>query len=171
MSGRDLYKRFDSSLSILRALLGRLPFSIRKVILAPFGIGSGLIGTIARNLLHSTSLQSAGGVLFVAKNVVIKNPQNITVGDNLSIHTFCYLDGFGELSIGNDVSIAHGCSILTTNHRWDDPSIPIKYNPAVASPVSIADDVWIGCGVRILAGTKINSRVVVASGAVVRSEL
>lgn len=73
----------------------------------------------------------------------------------------------GGIEIGNDVSIAHQTSILSANHTWEDESIPIKYNAVAFQPVHIENDVWIGCGCRILCGVKIHSRSVVAAGAVV----
>lgn len=44
-----------------------------------------------------------------------------------------------------------------------------KVNSIFASVV-IEDDVWIGCGVRILSGVKISERSVVAAGAVVNKQ-
>ena len=49
--------------------------------------------------------------------------------------------------------------------------MPIKYNPSVCSPIVVNDDVWIGCGCRILAGVEIGDRVVIAAGAVVNKNV
>jgi acetyltransferase-like isoleucine patch superfamily enzyme len=91
----------------------------------------------------------------------------ISIGNNVSIHPMCYIDGAGEIEIGNDVSIAYASSILTTNHTWNDSCIPIKYNKETFSKVKIDNDVWIGCGCRILAGVTLHRRSVIAAGAVV----
>jgi acetyltransferase-like isoleucine patch superfamily enzyme len=56
---------------------------------------------------------------------------------------------------------------MSTNHSWSDSTLTIRDNPVSASEVSIDDDVWIGCGSRILAGVHIGTRSVVAAGAVV----
>ncbi|WP_220727602.1 acyltransferase, partial [Marinilactibacillus psychrotolerans] len=69
------------------------------------------------------------------------------------------------------VSIAHSTSILSSDHTWDDKSLPIKYNKLSLKPVTIKSDVWLGCGVRILAGSFINKRVVIAAGAVVNKTI
>ena len=81
----------------------------------------------------------------------------------------CYIDGAGGIEIGNDVSIAHSSSILSTNHTWNDVTVPIKYNKETFSKVTIENDVWIGCGCRILAGVTLHERSVIAAGAVVTS--
>ncbi|MGP5415878.1 acyltransferase [Psychrobacter faecalis] len=56
-------------------------------------------------------------------------------------------------------------SILSFEHTWDDSDILIKYNLIKSSQVKICDDVWIGCGVRVLSGVKLKSRSIVAAGA------
>lgn len=92
------------------------------------------------------------------------------MGNNVSVHPFCYIDGEGGIDIGNNVSIAHNVSILSFNHTWQNQSAPIKYNPKIYKPVQISDDVWIGCGVRIMAGVKISKRCVIAAGSVVTKD-
>lgn len=39
------------------------------------------------------------------------------------------------------------------------------------APVEIENDVWIGCGVRIMAGVTIHKRSIVAAGAVVTKDI
>ena len=77
------------------------------------------------------------------------------------------MDARGEISIGNDVSIAHGSSLLSFEHRFDDPDIPIRDQPLTKGPIQINDNVWIGAGCRILSDTRIESRTIVAANAVV----
>lgn len=48
--------------------------------------------------------------------------------------------------------------------------IPIKYNEVKLSRVTILDDVWIGCACRILSGTTIDHRCIIAAGAVVNRD-
>lgn len=107
----------------------------------------------------------------VYNNVELRNAQNITLGNSVSLHPFCYIDGYGGVRLGNNVSVAHGSSIISFEHTWSDSTLPIKYNPSVGGEIIIEDDVWVGCGVRILSSSYIESRVVVAAGAVVRGRL
>lgn len=89
----------------------------------------------------------------------------------MSVHPFCYLEGAGGITIGNNVSLAHNTSILSVNHTWNILVEPIKYNPISYSPVIICNDVWVGCGCRLMAGVTINSRSVIAAGAVVTKDV
>jgi len=170
-TGRALYRTAAPVLSVIRGGLRFIPFSIRRLILLPFIWSHGLIGVAARNMLYTSSLKHSGSTLYVAKYVIIKNLEKISIGENVSLHEFCYIDGLGGIFIGDNVSIAHSSSILSTNHQWGDRSLPIKYNPVVSAPVTIANDVWIGCGVRILAGVTIGPRSVIAAGAVVSKSI
>jgi Acetyltransferase (isoleucine patch superfamily) len=116
-------------------------------------------------------MKSCGSSAYFGSMLTIKNPSLISIGDNFSAHEYCYIDGAGSITIGNNVSIAHNCSLVSFEHTWHDQSIPIKYNPTKRAPIIIGDDVWLGCGVRVLAGTIIEDRVVVAAGAVVKGKL
>lgn len=171
MSGREKFVRHKVFIQGLRQLLSHLPIFTVRAGLLPFRLLSGSMGSLARYLHWSRHIADLGEVAYFAPSIVIKSPHDLYIGDRFSIHEFCYIDALGSVRIGNDVSIAHGCSILSTNHAWVNPDLPIKYNPIKVGPVEIGNDVWIGCGVRILAGTKINDRVVIAAGAVVRGEL
>ena len=97
--------------------------------------------------------------------------EKLTVGSNVSIHDNCYIDAGGVINIGSEVSIAHNSTLLSGTHTFEDYSLPIKYNPITISGLTIKDDVWVGCGVRVLGGITIASRVVIAAGAVVNKSL
>lgn len=97
-------------------------------------------------------LIKCGDNIFIGRGVIIKNFENLTIGNNVSIHASCYIDASGGVVIGDDVSIAHQCSIISFEHQWSDAKMPIKYNKTFMSSVKISGDVWIGCGVRVLGG-------------------
>jgi len=126
-----------------------------------------LIGVSLRYcLLHRLALRCGNNVL-VGRGVEIRYPERLVVGDNVSIHRQCYLDAYGGVEIGDDVSIAHQTSLISFEHTWNDDSIPIRDNPILTGMIRIRDDVWIGCGCRILSGVEIAGRSVVAAGSVV----
>jgi acetyltransferase-like isoleucine patch superfamily enzyme len=127
----------------------------------------GLVGVGFRYILALRLAKSIGKNVYFGRGVEIKYWNNFEIGSNVSIHKDCYIDAQGGLKIGNDVSIAHSSSILTFEHTWEDKFIPIKFNILKLQPVEIKNDVWIGCGCRILSGVTIESRSIVAAGAVV----
>ena len=83
----------------------------------------------------------------------------------------CYIDGSGGLKIGNDVSIAHASTIMTTSHTYQDTSIPIKYNNATQDSVEIGNDVWIGSNVIVMDNIHIADGAIIAAGAIVTKDV
>jgi acetyltransferase-like isoleucine patch superfamily enzyme len=112
-----------------------------------------------------------GENVYFGPDIEIIGWSHLRFGSNVSIHRFCYIDASGGIDIENDVSIAHNCSILSTNHRWSNRDLPIRDNPVSYEKVVIRSDVWLGCGVRVLAGVTIDTRAVVAAGAVVTKDV
>ena len=148
-----------------------LPRGIQGRCLRSFRNKNGALGIALRYVLVRNLAKSCGDNVLIQPGVFLFALERLELGDNVSIHPMCYVDGTGGLRIGNNVSIAHSSTVMTTNHSWDDLSIPIKYNRVVDAQVAIADDVWIGCGWRILAGVTIGKRSVVAAGAVVNRDV
>ncbi len=91
------------------------------------------------------------------------------------------------VSIGNDVYINHGCSMLTLGRIIieDDVLIGPKVNliseghpidpgnrkALVAKPVVIKRNAWLGAGVTILPGVTVGENSIVAAGAVVNKNV
>jgi len=60
---------------------------------------------------------------------------------------------------------------VPSNHNFDDLEMPINQQGETKKGISIADNVWIGAGCRILDGVKIGTGAIVASGAVVNKDV
>lgn len=106
--------------------------------------------------------------LNIFADVFIEGIERLSIGDNVSINRGSHISANGGLSIGNDVSIAHAASILTMEHGFSNPALPIKNQPVAFAAVSIGDNVWIGARVCILAGVSLATGTIVAAGAVVK---
>lgn len=98
-------------------------------------------------------------------------PEGIRIGRHVTINEYVFLDGYGGLEIGDHCRIAHGCSFLSEDHVFDDPDTPIWQQPKRAGKVVLEEDVWLGCGVRVLRGVRIGRGCVVGAGAVVTRDL
>ncbi|AQR72918.1 acyltransferase [Sphingomonas sp. LM7] len=109
--------------------------------------------------------------LNVFPDVFLEDVDGLELGDNVSINRSCNISCSGGITIGDDVSIAHGVSILTTEHGFDDPDVPIKRQPVSRHPVVIESDVWIGAKATVLAGVRIGKGSIVAAGAVVTKDV
>jgi acetyltransferase-like isoleucine patch superfamily enzyme len=166
-TGRAQFGKYKSIINILVALCRPFGKEANFFLLKFFRNTNGKIGLLLRYIFLKNCCQSLGSNVSVQPGVHLFNLNDVKIGNNVSIHPMCYIDGAGGIDIGNDVSIAHSSSILSTNHQWNNPELPIKYNRESFEKVCIENDVWIGCGVRILSGVTINYRSVVAAGAVV----
>ena len=167
--GRFFFKKFKNQIYFIYKIYAISPFFLKKLYTFLFR------GNKFKILFNYFDLKQnskfVGDNVYISQNVIIKNQSNLSVGSNFSIHEFSYIDAAGDIEIGDNVSIAHNCSLISFEHGWDDIDTPIKYNPTKLHKIKIGNDVWLGCGVRILSGTVIEDRVIVAAGAVVKGHL
>jgi len=94
------------------------------------------------------------------------NPGNIKIGKDTIIGDHAFLDGRGELTIGDHVDIASQVLIYNSQH-----DIEANDFHAVEEKVIIKDYVFIGPRAIILPGVKIGKGAVVAAGAVVTKDV
>ncbi|MCH3987254.1 MAG: sugar O-acetyltransferase [Lachnospiraceae bacterium] len=97
------------------------------------------------------------------------NGKNIHVGRNFLANYHVTILDCGPVTIGDYVMIGPNTMISTVNH----PMTPMgrRKHLAIAKPVKIGNDVWIGGNVTILPGVTIGNNVVVAAGAVVTKDV
>lgn len=171
VSGRDRFKKNKKAIDFLYSIFKLHPGFVKRFIFRVVGGGDGKISTLYRYFYYKENLKNCGEAAYFAKFTVVKCARNISIGKNFSMHEFCYLDGAGEIVIGDNVSISHNCSLISFDHTWVDCELPIKYGPTIYKKITVGSDVWIGCGVRILGGCEIGDRVVIAAGAVVKGKL
>jgi maltose O-acetyltransferase len=89
----------------------------------------------------------------------------IMIGERFFMNRGCHL--FGEISIGNDVSIGPQTVIWARNHIYKSRLKTISEQGHVSSKIEIGDDVWIGAHCTILSGVKIGKGAVIGAGCVV----
>lgn len=96
----------------------------------------------------------------------IRNPKGISIADGVSVGPKVLLDGRKGLTIGKSAVIAYEAIIWTLNHDYNDVNFCGK-----GAPVTIGDYAWICSRSIILPGITIGKGAVVASGAVVTSDV
>src|SRR5688572_27548630 len=114
MRGRDLFKAGRPVLIAVGAVLAVLPRGAAGLLLTltrfvPTKLGIALRWTVIRRLA-----KRCGDCVAVHDGVYLFRLDQAEFGANVSVHPMCYLDATGGLVVGNDVSIAHGVSIVTT---------------------------------------------------------
>lgn len=167
MTGRESFKKYRKLISLLAAVFSLFGRKGNASLLRFCRHTTGRMGLVLRYIFLRNCAAKIGENVSVHPGVYLLNVHRLALGDNVSIHPMCYIDAVGEVVVGNNVSVAHSSSVLSSNHQWTDGTRAIKYNEIKMGAVHIADDVWIGCGVRILAGVTIETRAIVAAGSVV----
>jgi acetyltransferase-like isoleucine patch superfamily enzyme len=170
-AGRNMARQLRPAIRICTWCFRLIP---RWLCISLWGLSSiaqGKIGCGFRLCLAKRLAKQCGDDVYWGPNVTVRYWERLVIGNGTSIHANTWIDSFGTVTIGNSVAIAHNSSILSSDHDWSDKTIPIKDNPCLASPVVIADDVWIGCGCRVLSGVHIGQRTVIGAGSVVTRDI
>jgi len=162
-----LFYRYRRTILLLARVTGVLPKPLLRALYGLFQPCGGLFFVLLRFLLVKNLAAAVGDNVFIDNHVAIRFFENLSLGSNVSINRNCYIGAMGGIRIGSDVSIAHQTSLVSFEHGWKNPELPIRRNPLELAPIIVAEDVWIGAGARILSGAKIESRCIVAAGSVV----
>ncbi len=76
---------------------------------------------------------------------------SVTIGDCTSFGRFCFITCTGRIKIGKAVIFSDRVYISDTDHRYEDPDLPILYQSLTkGGAVEIGDHSWIGTGVTVL---------------------
>jgi len=169
--GREKYHRYRGLISVLSQVIAALPLFLRRRLLSFQTVSNANVARLIRYLALKTLAAECGEVISIGSLCFFGAPTRLRIGSHVSIHTGCYIEAEGGVTIGNDVSIAHHTSILSSTHTWQDPHVPIRDQPVVNQPTTIADNVWIGAGVRVLGGVTINTGAIVGAGSVVTKDV
>lgn len=165
--GREKFSKYKGVINLLVKLNKLLPYKMRLKKLIRCRNKTGILGILKRYVLLKTLCKECGDNVVVTEGVYIHNPRNLSLGNNVSIHSMSYIEAIGNVYIGNDVAIAHGVTIMSTSHMYDDKEIPIKDQNYIVEPVVIKDNVWIGAKATVLCGITIDEGSIVGANSVV----
>lgn len=103
----------------------------------------------------------------------VSGPYNgtIEIGNHSVIGVGNWLQGSGRIQIGNDVIIGPYVAIVSTNHSYEDASIPVAKQPLKTSEVTIEDDVWIGAHCTIAQNVRIGAHSIIGANSFVNTDI
>lgn len=169
MAGKDIFEKVKPLIGLINSVFSVLPRLLFNVTWPLLELVPWKLGIALRYLWAKRLAKACGDNVVFETGVRVTFWEEIELGSNVSIFETCYLDGKGGIRIGDNVSIAHQCSLISFNFDFSDPGTPMKYSPMRKKPIIIGDDCMIFSGVRIFAGAELASRTVIAANAVVKA--
>ena len=130
----------------------------------------GITGFLLRAGLYRLLFARLDGFALIYPGARLSHTYGIRAGRGLAINGGAFLDGRGGLTLGANVLVGPNALLLSSQHHWTDPTLPIVAQGHVLAPTTIGDDVWIGGNVTITPGVSVASGTVVGAGAVVTAD-
>ena len=142
----------------MKKLINRMAFCCRKA------------ANACRRLKWRARIKYVGKDFSVSRGLTVVAPYNLSIGDHCSINPNVYINAYNPVTIGNDVSIATGVSIVSADmemKKWADTGVK-THVLSKDHEIVIGDHVLMATKATILAGVHIEGEyVVIAAGAVV----
>jgi acetyltransferase-like isoleucine patch superfamily enzyme len=127
----------------------------------------GFAGLLIRWLVYRCLLGELKSFARIYSGVYFTHTYGIRIGRDFAVNTGALLDGRGGITIGDGVLIGPYVVIVSSQHQYSQPEIPMTTLDHIMMPVNIENDVWIGAHAVIRGGITIGRGAVVAAGAVV----
>jgi maltose O-acetyltransferase len=172
---------------MIRTFLGKLLRGLKFEILMWFELiimvwPSTITGNRLRALYWNKKLSSMGKSPLLLRGTRFVDCKSIKIGDRFVLGENAVVNAglCKGIYIGSDVSIARGCFLRSSNHRFDRLDIPIQEQGhdykiirflGREYSIVIENGVLVGAHVVILSGAKIGQGSVIAAGSVVSSEI
>ncbi len=135
---------------------------------------SSLVGDdIASRWIRRMLLRAAGATVPSSSSLhsgtYISHPRNLRMGERCFVNGRCYLDLWEPLTLGDDVVVGHGSTIITTMHTMGPRTR--RAGTPIGRCVVIESGVWLGANTMILPGVTVGAGSIVAAGAVVTKDV
>lgn len=151
-------------------------------------------GQRLRRIFWKNRFAYCGSGVSLGDQLVISNFSAIRIGAGTSIMSGSYLyanDGGrleigshcsfnhnvllgaagGEIVIGNDVLIGPNTVLRASDHKFEDPDIPIRLQGHCYGKIVIGANAWLAANVVVTSGVTIGNGCVVGAGSVVTRDL
>lgn len=113
------------------------------------------------------------GVIIGRNTIISMKDGTIEIGENSNIGVNCTLHTSTNLRLGKNIIIAaYTYLIAGGNHKFDRTDIPIiAQGIDIKGGIVIENNCWLGAGVMVLDGTRIERDTIIGAGAVVNKNI
>ena len=127
----------------------------------------------ALEMLREGRLELGEHVLFEPGVWLTGNaPARIRIGGGSFLNLGVMVAALELVEIGEHCMFANGCFITDSDHRYDDPDLPVPWQGFTSQgPTRIGDNVWCGANVVVTSGVTVGERCVIGANAVVTRDL
>ena len=130
------------------------------------------LGSQLRQNYYLHKFRKCGNSLILFTHVHIESPENITIGNNISVNRGCLIDASGgDISLGNNILIGPNTVLRAAGHIFTERDTPIRNQNHTRGIIVIEDDIWLGANITILPNVTIGKGSVIGAGAVVTKDI
>ena len=132
-------------------------------------LGDDIVGRRLRRMLMRVLGADLARSATIHGGSYLSRPAHLAMGAGSFVNRNCYLDLAAPVVLGDQVTIGHGTTLVTTRH--DIGPTGRRCAGHTAEPIHIGDGAWLGANVTVLAGVTIGNGAVVAAGALVARDV
>jgi acetyltransferase-like isoleucine patch superfamily enzyme len=96
---------------------------------------------------------------------------SVITGPNVFVGRNTYLGAWKAIRIGSDTLIGAYCYVISGNHQFTMPDLPVRMQGYEGRPITIGRNVWLGAHVIVLPGVTIGDNTVIGAGSVVTASI
>lgn len=171
MNRKRKFYKYKIIINLFSFFFNLFPRKLNESLFIFFRYTPGSIGLGIRYCLVKNLAKKCGEDVLIFPGVFLTYLEQMVLGSNISIHEGANIGAGGGLSIGNDVMISQGTSILTQEHDYIQTEIPMRNAKLIPRSVHIGNDVWIGAHSIITAGVSVADGSVIGAGSVVTKDI
>jgi acetyltransferase-like isoleucine patch superfamily enzyme len=125
-------------------------------------------GKLFATIRYRLTLDHCGRGVDFESRMMIRNPQNVSIGDGCSFSALVALDAHDRVTIGDNCMFALRVTVATATH--DYTRTPMN-SWTTTKPVVIGNDVWLGVGATIMPGVTVGDGAVIGAHALVTKDV
>lgn len=129
------------------------------------------LGSCIRVWFWSLLLKKIGRNVTIMSGVVIMSPQKVEIGDGVLLNQYTRIGGQCGVKIGNLSQLSYNVSLISENHAYSNPQLPIIRQGYMGGPIVIEEDVWIGTNAVVLPNVRIGRGAIIGANAVITKDV